>query len=191
MEKVRLTELTSFLTSLSAEDFQGNGVDDYLNKSDFDLRDFFSFAYFCQNHYARNLIVKTDRFELLLLTWMPGQRTPIHDHAGSRCWVAIHSGQLCIKSYQPIVSDEAPLVAIGSATTHFAGEVNYVDDGIAVHSITNNAQDPAVSLHLYAPPVARCRAYDEAARKFRTVQLSYFTTPKDIPSRRPPPELGF
>ncbi len=39
--------------------------------------------HFDPERYARNLILRTQAFELLALCWLPGQQTIIHDHGGS------------------------------------------------------------------------------------------------------------
>jgi predicted metal-dependent enzyme (double-stranded beta helix superfamily) len=44
--------------------------------------------------YCRNLVAYDEAFTILLLTWDKGQVSPIHDHAGSSCWVKVISGEL-------------------------------------------------------------------------------------------------
>lgn len=125
-------------------------------------------------------------WELLLLTWLPNQRTPIHDHGGSRCWMVVQSGSLCLKNFKPAPQDDSPLVCVEGARDFHAGSADYIDDELGVHSITNRASEPAVSLHLYSPPVPHCRVYDEGSQRFHRVELSYYTTPSAIPARKRP-----
>ena len=47
--------------------------------------DFAPQIHFTNDTYCRNLVRKTDAYEALVLCWSPGQRSPIHDHVGSRC----------------------------------------------------------------------------------------------------------
>ena len=35
--------------------------------------------------YQRNIIKKTEHYEMVAITWRAGQTTPIHDHVGSDC----------------------------------------------------------------------------------------------------------
>ena len=42
--------------------------------------------------YRRNLIRRTAAYEALLLCWLPGQRSPIHDHRGSGCAFRVVEG---------------------------------------------------------------------------------------------------
>ena len=68
--------------------------------------------------------------------------------------------------------------------THHAqdalGDLVYIDDGKGIHSIANASKKPAVSLHLYAGPVSRCRIYNEKVGLFEWVELSYFTDPLSL-----------
>lgn len=36
---------------------------------------------FCKIKYSRNLIELNEDFELILLCWLPGQESPIHNHS--------------------------------------------------------------------------------------------------------------
>ena len=64
---------------------------------------------------------------------------------------------------------------VGDCEPHRLGKPVYIDDGLGVHSIANASKMPAVSVHLYAGPIPRCRTYNEATRVFDWVELSYFT----------------
>src|ERR1700741_2052718 len=47
---------------------------------------------FSEEQYARNLVCKGPWYNALVLCWKNGQRSPIHDHAGSSCAVKILRG---------------------------------------------------------------------------------------------------
>ena len=44
-------------------------------------KDWREFALFCPHKYARNLVEFNDNFELIILCWLPGQESPIHNHS--------------------------------------------------------------------------------------------------------------
>ncbi len=125
--------------------------------------------------YARNLVYRNELYELILITWMPGQRTPIHDHGGGRCWVQILAGELCFKNYEMPKDLEAPFLpkALGGAELYGIGCTDYIDDGIALHTIANVGNEKAASLHLYSRPIERCRKYDERSRQLLWSELTY------------------
>jgi Cysteine dioxygenase type I len=42
--------------------------------------------------YVRTLVFERAHVEVLVMAWLPGQRSPIHDHAGSACGVRVVAG---------------------------------------------------------------------------------------------------
>ena len=47
---------------------------------------------YAEDGYRRNVIKKTEHYELVAICWNPGQLTPIHDHVGSDCAFKIIAG---------------------------------------------------------------------------------------------------
>jgi cysteine dioxygenase len=175
MKVITLPQFIDYLNERTEADFKGNLVDKYLAEHSIEQDQFLPFIYFREDTYGRNLVYRTSRFELLLLTWLPKQRTPIHDHAGQRCWMMLQSGSLAFRNYEPLNEKTTELVCRGPVNTHDTGETVYIDDGIGIHSIANASNKPAVSVHLYAGPIPRCRIYDEASKRFEWKELEYFT----------------
>ncbi len=58
-------------------------------------------------HYTRNLIDKTELYELLAICWEPGMRSSIHNHKGQNCWMAAPVGRLAVQNYRLISEDLA------------------------------------------------------------------------------------
>src|SRR5689334_6290806 len=58
------------------------------------------YVHFTESRYARNLVYKTADFECLVLCWLPGQRSPIHDHGDSICAVYTVDGRLSADNYR-------------------------------------------------------------------------------------------
>jgi len=178
MNIIQLPDFVEFLVGLKGPDFRTEKVDSFLTDNRIEEDSLLPFVFFREETYGRNLIFKNEHFELLTLTWLPQQRTPIHDHAGQRCWMLMQMGTLTFKNFQKIDCDESPLVPCGNCETRSAGDAVYIDDGIGLHSIANASVRPAVTLHLYAGPVERCRIYDETKKCFKWVELQYFTNPE-------------
>ena len=42
-----------------------------------------------EERYTRHLVYNDDRYQVILLGWGIGQVSPIHDHAGQRCWMIV------------------------------------------------------------------------------------------------------
>ncbi|HEX2313988.1 MAG TPA: cysteine dioxygenase family protein [Thermomonospora sp.] len=84
--------------------------------------------------------------EIWLISWMPGQSTGLHDHGGSRGAFAVALGSL----------REQDLTA---ARTLSAGE--YREFGPDhIHEVGNVSNAPAVSVHVYSPPLTSMNRYD-------------------------------
>ena len=71
---------------------------DLSNYTQINLNDLKNFSHF---KYARNLIVKSEKFESLLLCLLPGQGTVRHNHGDSDCMTIVLSGEIEHKNYYP------------------------------------------------------------------------------------------
>jgi cysteine dioxygenase len=143
-------------------------------------------------HYTRNLVFRNDLFEVLLVCWGVGQKTPIHNHDNQRGWLTIQKGMLSIQNYRrvacvhggpqkdppgckgrspaPVELEEVSRIAISSV-----GAVTTTDPDDTIHEIGNLEafQEPAVSIHVYSRPIDSCVVFDPEQRTCRRVTLSY------------------
>ena len=113
-----------------------------------DVRDFVEFA---PDHYQRNLVRLGEWYEILVICWLSGHRSPIHNHARSTCGLKVLSG-VCSET----VFDHAPCgQVVALRTTHqTAGHISATQDG-DTHQVSN-LQRPGenlVTLHIYSPPL--------------------------------------
>ena len=125
--------------------------------------------------YARRRIARTDAFELLVMTWLPGQGSVPHDHAGSICALRIIRGHVRESFFTPARDG---LVDREQASELVEGEV-IVDASDHIHSLMNaeGAPETLVTLHVYAPPLPELRRF--AARPAGATPPPPFTrTPK-------------
>ncbi len=132
--------------------------------------------YFHQSHYTRNLIFKNEFFEILILCWEPGQKTPIHDHEGQHCCMTVLRGTIESKNYVYVKSidfkgDLTPLLQ----ETYNRGDVSYIDDEIGIHQLENPAINNrrACTLHVYYKPIVGCLSYDLETKTAKKVSLVY------------------
>jgi len=126
--------------------------------------------------YTRNLVSRRDSFELLLLCWSPGTQSPIHDHAGQNCWMAVLEGELEEVHYSEPkdADDSAPvLVEKGRVQSYAEGEVAAIDDSIAYHLTQPADGARAVSMHLYAKAIDSCRTFCPETGPSENMALSY------------------
>lgn len=107
--------------------------------------------------YARHRVVRGEFAELLALCWLPGQRTPIHDHDGSFGAVRVCEGVMWETMF---ALNDARELYYQSAREWRSGQVTgaSVPD---IHQLGNpevSGQD-LVTLHLYAPPLNVLNTY--------------------------------
>ena len=58
-------------------------------------------------HYTRNLIHKTELYELLAICWEVGMKSSIHNHKDQNCWMAAPIGKLEVHNYKVLEEDLA------------------------------------------------------------------------------------
>ena len=125
------------------------------------------YIHFSEERYSRNLLAYGPQFYALVLCWLPGQASPIHDHKGASCGVRIIEGVATETSFR---FDGKRLVE-QSVTTMHAGEVcgSFDDD---IHEIRNNGDGNLVTLHIYSPYLDNINLYDR-----ETGEITVFSDP--------------
>jgi cysteine dioxygenase len=107
--------------------------------------------------YRRTIIHSRPHYQVLVLCWRSGQRSPIHDHRGSNCVVRVIQGRASETRFDPTPCGR--LVPTWShehlegATTACCGE--------EIHQM-GNFDAPGrdlVTLHVYTPPPRSWRFY--------------------------------
>ena len=136
------------------------------------------YARFSDLRYARNLVRKTDRFEVMVMCWHSGQRSSIHDHAGSLGGLKIIEGELTESLF--IKAPNGMLKSMNSVD-HSAGAIR-VEETSLIHQISNLQADGAraVSLHVYVPPLTRMNVYSLEDPSVRNILPRYFSSGSGI-----------
>lgn len=111
--------------------------------------DLAAYANFSNDRYSRNLIHRSERFELLLLCWKPGQSSPVHDHRYSWCGVRVIQGSATEVRFMK--TPQGTWVPVGHNVAR-AGELVCSMD-TDTHVIGNFETSDLMTLHCYAPPL--------------------------------------
>ena len=128
-------------------------------------------AQFDPKHYRRNLVASGEWYDLLLICWRSGQRSPIHDHAGSSCAFKVLTGVCSETAYgfascgqvyplETVNQPEGAIVATQDADTH------------QVSNLQPAGRD-LVTLHIYSPPLKSMHTfslYGEGVGNWRAPQ---------------------
>ncbi|HET8993826.1 MAG TPA: cysteine dioxygenase family protein [Rhodococcus sp. (in: high G+C Gram-positive bacteria)] len=111
-----------------------------------------------QERWYTRLTVADDR-EVWLLTWLPGQRTEIHDHGGSAGAFAVAQGVLTETTVHAPVDAILPGSQVSVSRNEIrSGEVRGFG-AHHIHGVTNESDTPAVSVHVYAPSLSTMSRY--------------------------------
>jgi len=112
-----------------------------------------------------------ERFSVASFVWMPGHRTPIHDHT---VWglVGVMRGVEMCEEFSP---------AIKKMTSHESkpGEVDRVSPSVGdIHIVSNAGTETAVSIHVYGANIGAVRrhTYDAATGQPREFISGYHNT---------------
>jgi cysteine dioxygenase len=122
-----------------------------LSELDIQCDDLRQHVVFSEKGYARNLVRKGPWYHLLVLCWKNGQRSPIHDHAGSSCGVRVLRGVLTETTFA--FAPNGHVKAVTSRDLTAGGVTASQDDDM--HQISNLQAGGAdlVTLHVYSPPL--------------------------------------
>src|ERR1700675_2007623 len=72
----------------------------YLRENPVDPGSLEPYLFWNAQHYTRNLIDRTELYELLAICWEPGMKSSIHNHKGQNCWMAAPIGRLAVQNYR-------------------------------------------------------------------------------------------
>ncbi len=107
--------------------------------------------------YYRKSIEQNELFEMLILTWMPGQKSPIHNHRGSQCIVRVLQGTAVESTYRPHLDGSFSCMI----KEYPEGSVIGGEDA-DIHTVENIpiATQPLVTLHAYFPALENMEIFE-------------------------------
>ncbi|MGA7753959.1 MAG: cysteine dioxygenase family protein [Candidatus Sulfotelmatobacter sp.] len=133
-----------------------------------------------RQHYTRNLIDRTNLYELMAICWEAGQVSSVHNHRDQNCWMAVPIGRLQVENYHLVHQDLKggqcklePLNTVEMNISHPCA-VNPADP---VHRVVNPREfnQRAVSLHVYSRPFDTCVVYSPEQGTCGEIQLHFNT----------------
>jgi len=178
-QRVSIDEFVTGLRKLREADFTGlAGTLQYLAANRVDAESLQPYLFWNAQHYTRNLIDKTDLYELLAICWEPGMRSSIHNHKGQNCWMAAPIGRLAVQNYRVISEDLATQcceIVPTDLVEITAAQPVAVDPLNPVHDVRNCREwdERAVSLHVYSRPFNSCVVYSVEQGTCGEIGLNY------------------
>jgi len=153
-------------------------LEDLLGRAALDLPPHFRAAR--PDCYARRLLHQDPRgrYTAVVMTWGPGQATPVHDHGGLWCVEGVVEGEMAVTQYD-VAPDEDGLFRATPLGTIAAGvgSAGRLIPPTDYHVLGNARADRAsVTLHIYGGSLDHCKVFvAEADGRYREVMkaLSY------------------
>jgi predicted metal-dependent enzyme (double-stranded beta helix superfamily) len=117
------------------------------------------------NGYCRRLLHRDDElgFTAVVMTWGPGQRTALHDHAGIWCVEGVLEGNMEVHRYELMEETEPGIFRFVERETlsAHAGEAGALIPPLEHHVLANNRPDQvSLTLHVYGGDMDHCTVFE-------------------------------
>jgi predicted metal-dependent enzyme (double-stranded beta helix superfamily) len=106
-------------------------------------------------------LVRTASYDAWLIGWGPSSLLELHDHGGSVGAIRVIQGEL-IETYSDKLHRH-PLrsLSVGAGGRHFVPATR-------IHEVWNPGPSPALSVHVYSPPLTAMTFFDRSLSPLRT-----------------------
>jgi predicted metal-dependent enzyme (double-stranded beta helix superfamily) len=113
--------------------------------------------------YARRLYHRepSGQYSMVVMTWGPGQKTALHDHAGIWCVECVVDGNMEVAQYD-LVSETAGRFRFEERNRVIAGRgtAGCLIPPFEYHTLGNAAPTPSVTLHVYGGEMDHCHIFE-------------------------------
>ena len=129
--------------------------------------------------YARRLLHRDPegQYTMVVMTWGPGQKTALHDHAGIWCVECVVDGRMEVAQYDLQSQHEGRYeFAERSRVLAGRGSAGCLIPPFEYHTLGNAAETPSITLHVYGGEMDHCHVFEpEADGSYRRVrkELAY------------------
>jgi uncharacterized NAD(P)/FAD-binding protein YdhS len=165
----RLLELVRELDSLGPEPTLA-AVGHAMQRVNLSAADVAAYVQPTARTYNRVPVVVREAYELLVMTWLPGQASVPHDHSGSLCAMQVMQGAAVEGCYH-LAPDG--YVDLQHETVVHRGEVLAGQDA-GVHTMRNASPsgELLVTVHVYTPPLRDFRQFRPRPKRLDAVSQS-------------------
>lgn len=116
--------------------------------------------------YARRLFHRdpAGRYTVVVMTWGPGQKTALHDHAGIWCVECVVEGNMEVSQFD-LLSESSGAFRFERRNHVVAGRgtAGCLIPPFEYHTLANAAETPSVTLHVYGGEMDHCHVFEPAA----------------------------
>ena len=117
--------------------------------------------------YARRLLYRSDAlgYSAVVMTWGPGQGTPLHDHAGIWCVEGVVEGRMDVTQYDLVehtAADAAYRFEEKGCVHAIVGSAGCLIPPFEYHTLANALDQPSITLHIYGGEMSTCHVFEPA-----------------------------
>jgi predicted metal-dependent enzyme (double-stranded beta helix superfamily) len=115
--------------------------------------------------YARRLLHRSDHlgYTAVVMTWGPGQGTPLHDHAGIWCVEGVVSGQMDVTQFDLVEESAGGYRFEARGCVHASvGSAGCLIPPFEYHTLANALETPSITLHVYGGEMTSCHVFEPA-----------------------------
>jgi predicted metal-dependent enzyme (double-stranded beta helix superfamily) len=116
--------------------------------------------------YARRLLHRDDElgYTAVVMTWGPGQHTPLHDHAGIWCVEGVVEGRMDVTQYDLVEESAGGYQFEAKGCVHAAvGSAGCLIPPFEYHVLANAIDEPSITLHVYGGEMTTCHVFEPVA----------------------------
>ncbi len=116
-----------------------------------------------EGSYARRLLHRdpSGQYTVVVMTWGPGQKTALHDHAGIWCVECVVDGNMEVAQYDLTSEDNGHFhFEQRSRVVAGRGSAGCLIPPFEYHTLGNAGQTPSVTLHVYGGEMDHCHVFE-------------------------------
>jgi 3-mercaptopropionate dioxygenase len=116
--------------------------------------------------YARRLLHRSGSlgYTAVVMTWGPGQQTPLHDHAGIWCVEGVVEGQMDVTQFDLVEEAGAACRFEMKGCVHASvGATGSLIPPFEYHVLANAIDEPSITLHVYGGEMTSCHIFEPIA----------------------------
>ena len=151
-------KIAAILKSYGGNQIAQKDIASMLKKIAITLGNTEPYACYDINNYARNCLYRDKYCEVVLIGWLAGQKSAVHDHTMSNCAFMIIKGNAIEQFF--IKNVQGKLEAINKQVL-VPGNVSVAESN-TIHQVSNQTQDEnLLTLHLYSSPIKSMSVYGD------------------------------
>lgn len=116
--------------------------------------------------YARRLLHRSDDlgYTAVVMTWGPGQGTPLHDHAGIWCVEGVLEGRMDVTQFALVEASADAFRFEAKGCVHAAvGSAGCLIPPFEYHTLANALDEPSITLHVYGGELTSSHVFEAVA----------------------------